>query len=224
MINLAHYNFSNPINFLENNINILVLENPAIFSKMIRELLEQKEGYEGNFVLSKNYEIIDISKNIEIITDVFNLDFNSKKIVNKVYSWLNETANIDMLEKTRNIYKEIVTYLSHIIQYSDYPLTYNEDINITDIFKICNLKIDISADNLLEKIINYILLHMNIFNTKLFIFINLKCMLTEEELVEFYKTICYEKINILLIENVARDIIHPYERIRIIDYDMCELY
>lgn len=209
---------------LENHINVLVLENPTIFSKMIKELLEQKEGYDGEFILSEKNELVKINSYIEIITDIFNLDFNSKKIINKIYNTLKENTNLDLIEQTQNLYKEINIFISHLIQYSDYALTYDENIDIANIFKICNLKIDIDAKNLLEQVVNYISLHTAIFNTKIFVFINLKCMLCEKELLQLYKNVSYEKIHILLIENNFKNIIQPYEKVFILDNDMCELY
>lgn len=220
----THKHFSSPINFNENEINILVLENPIIFSKMIREILKQCEGYEGNFILSENFELIEIKNNILVVTDIFNININDKKILNKIYNNLKEISSIDMFEQTQNLNAEIVKYLQELIQFTDYPLVYNEDISLENIFKSCNLKIESLNDSILEDIINYITLYKMIFKTKLFIFVNLRSALSQDELFQLYKTVSYEKINILLIETNITNIINEYEKIRIIDNDMCEIF
>lgn len=221
---LMHTYFSEPIKFLENNINILVVENPILFSKMIKGFLQQYNGEDGDFILSKNFEIIDIPTNIEIITDVFNLDFNNRKIRNKVYTLLQNASVNEIFEDSQNLYNNINEYLSKIVQYCDYPLHYNSNIDLINIFKSCDLKIDISNSNILEEIVNYILLYKNIFNVELFVFVNLKCVLSKAQLLELYKTILYQKINILLIESNVKDVLKQYENLRIIDNDMCEIY
>lgn len=221
---LMHTYFSEPIKFLENNINILVVENPILFSKMIKGFLQQYNGEDGDFILSKNFEIIDIPTNIEIITDVFNLDFNNRKIINKVYTLLQNASVNEIFEDSQNLYNNINEYLSKIVQYCDYPLHYNSNIDLINIFKSCDLKIDISNSNILEEIVNYILLYKNIFNVELFVFVNLKCVLSKAQLLELYKTILYQKINILLIESNVKDVLKQYENLRIIDNDMCEIY
>lgn len=221
---LMHTYFSEPIKFLENNINILVLENPILFSKMIKGFLQQYNGEDGDFILSKNFEIIDISTNIEIITDIFNLDFNNRKIINKVYALLQNASVNEIFQDSQNLYNNINEYLSKIVQYCDYPLYYNSNIDLISIFKSCDLKIDISNSNILEEIVNYILLYKNIFNVELFVFVNLKCVLSKTQLLELYKTILYQKINILLIESNVKDVLKQYENLRIIDNDMCEIY
>ena len=221
---LMHTYFSEPIKFLENNINILVVENPILFSKMIKGFLQQYNGEDGDFILSKNFEIIDIPTNIEIIADVFNLDFNNRKIINKVYTLLQNASVNEIFEDSQNLYNNINEYLSKIVQYCDYPLHYNSNIDLINIFKSCDLKIDISNSNILEESVNYILLYKNIFNVELFVFVNLKCVLSKAQLLELYKTILYQKINILLIESNVKDVLKQYENLRIIDNDMCEIY
>lgn len=221
---LMHQLFSSPIKFLENTTNVLVIENPLIFNKTIRELLQQKNGFDGKFILSENYTPIPINKNMEIITDTFTLNLDSKKITTKIHSLLKDISNIDLIQETQVLQKELNLYLSNLIQFCDYPLKYEQNIDIASIFKACNLSIDISYETPLEQIINYILLFRNLFNTKLFVFVNLKCILSKDEFINLYKTINYEKINILLIENTPKDIITPYEKIRIIDNDICEIY
>ena len=78
---IVHKDISNPIIINENKINILVLENKKFFIDKINELINQINGDYGDyFLFDLNDEELLISKNCEILTDLFSLDFDSKKI------------------------------------------------------------------------------------------------------------------------------------------------
>lgn len=49
------------------------------------ELAGQVEGKEGRFVLSDNEKEVDISKNVELIFNIFALDINERKLISKLY-------------------------------------------------------------------------------------------------------------------------------------------
>ena len=50
---LVNPNLCLDISIDENEVNELVIENPAVFSDFVRELLLQVDGTEGDFVLSE---------------------------------------------------------------------------------------------------------------------------------------------------------------------------
>ena len=82
--------FDKKIEFDENTVNILEIYNQSLFTEVINNLNNQCNGEEENntIVLMQDNERVDIKKNIYVLTDVFNIDFNSKKILNKIYGTL----------------------------------------------------------------------------------------------------------------------------------------
>ena len=71
---LSNYDFSAPLTFDEDGVCTLVIENPVMYRSVVSEMLEQANGASGAFVLSENGEMLDFSKNVCIITDVFCLE------------------------------------------------------------------------------------------------------------------------------------------------------
>ena len=59
--------------------------------------------------------------------------------------------------------------------------------------------------------------------TRLMVFVNLKAYLNEVELEEVYKMAFYNKIQLLLLESVKKDVL-PAEKYCIIDKDKCVIY
>ena len=145
-------------------------------------------------------------------------------ITNQIYNNLKEISDTYLFEKSQELYKNIISYIGDLIENSDYPLNYNFNVDIFHIFKSCNLFLDILSNDILEQIINYVLIYRDIFNVNIFIFVNLKCVLSENEILNLYKTLLYKKIHILLIESDFKYKIEEYEIIRIIDKDLCEIY
>ena len=52
-------------------------------------------------------------------------------------------------------------------------------------------------------------------------FYNLKAVLTADELAALYRMIRYEKLNVLLIEDMPRKRLEQYAKMTIVDEDLC---
>ena len=87
---LLHTEYDLNITFKENQIHILSIENPKVYSRILNDLWSQSHGGEGDFVLSEGEKIKNIGKEIECIFNPFALDCNDKKIIGKLYQELNE--------------------------------------------------------------------------------------------------------------------------------------
>ncbi len=222
---LAHPFLASPIVFEENKINVLVVENQRALSEIINELLEQANGADGRFILSSELKQLDFVKEAEIIIDLFTLDFNHRKIINKLYSQLKTTAigNEYYLDSTC-LLGEIAHYLEKILQTTQYPLVYSPEIDITSVFKIAEVKLETVYDTLVEKVLDYVTVMQEFCSISCFIFVNLKCYMSDEELEQLYQFASYNKLNILLLENTMREKRYEQEKIYIIDTDLCEIF
>ena len=74
----------------ENQVNTLVLENPAIFSEFLQNLISQLEGNEGELILSEGDKIYPISKTVAFLANPLSVDCNEKKIITKLYKELED--------------------------------------------------------------------------------------------------------------------------------------
>ena len=92
--------FDNKIEFKEGNVNVLEIYNKKFFYNFINNINEQCNGYteeDNNIVIMEEAKRIKISQSIYLLIDVFNIEFNTKKVINKIYSvLLNNIKNIQV--------------------------------------------------------------------------------------------------------------------------------
>lgn len=223
---LVHPNLSGEIIKNDCYFSELVVESPILFMKYVKELLDQSNGLEGDFVLSKGDEIINISRKVEVVVNPFSINVNDKKVINKLYLELIKIANDgDMYLKTNMINQNIIEYLLVLEQNINTVLKFNNSIDLSSLFKSVNLKFDISFEDnsFLENVIKYIEILNEILGIDLFVFVNLKSYLEEEKINMIKKEAYYKQINILLIDDsfkYSNDSVNCY----IIDSDKCEIY
>ena len=84
MMKLAHYEFNNPIEFEENKINVIIIENAVFLRNIIETAENQINGENGEFVLSENGKITEMRKKAVLITDLFHLNTNTKSIISNI--------------------------------------------------------------------------------------------------------------------------------------------
>lgn len=224
---LVHPEFNYQIEFRENIVNLIVIEDKKVFREYVGELYSQcmELNDSGRFVLSNEEKEIKLSKKVEIILDFYSLDINNKKIITKVYNKLKEiSTEEDMYVETGKINSEIVRYVDKIVDISDYPLEFSIDIDIVDLFKMASVKFLKDYTSELDRICDYINVVNEITGKDIFIFVNFRDFFELDELEEFYKFITYKKIFLIMIENEINDVCNEFEKVFVLDEDLCEIY
>ena len=97
------------------------------------------------------------------------------------------------------------------------------DVNITDLLKMQCFKPNLNNDNLLSRLLDFIVMTRKYSSVKCFVFLNLHSYFDLTELKLLYKELLYQNIEILLIENRKTFDSIENEKIYIIDDDMCEI-
>lgn len=209
----------------EGYVNVLYIENEKFICDIISELILQVSGGEGRFILSDKLKELEISKNMDVIIDFFNLNINQKKIINKLYLILKDIAvGNDYYIKTNKVINDISELISDISYEINVPISYNFEVELLDLFKISGIKIEEDGDSLLENLLHYIYIMKELCKINCFVFVNLKQFLNMDDVEKLYNYIEYNKINIILIEGKIRIRENKRESIYIMDKDMCEIY
>lgn len=220
---LGHYTFNEPMKISNDYINYIIVENPTYLTQCIQELIVQIEGEEGRFILSKNWEEISIRNNVKLVINPFNINPNERKSVNKLHSQLTSIAlDEKYYQKTMSITTEIQTLVQELVTNSDALASCMNDFNISDIFKAMGVKFDISSESLLESICDSMTIFRDYGGISLFMFVNLRSFLSDEDVSNLREFIAYNKIPIVLIEDGIFDF-EPGECVKIIDSDLCEI-
>lgn len=201
-----------------------IIESPDLFSIYVGELYRQFNKDEGKFVLSENNKEIDIAKYSEIIINPLSIEINNRKVLNKLYEELNKLSFNEVLYmKTLELTKLIQEYLLELEQETNYILEFNNEVEMSALFKAVDLKYEDSGEDFLERLVKYIKILVDLLSVKLFVFINARCFMNDEQIKKLCEEIKYIEIKGLFIENSEKACVEGVERY-IIDKDRCEIY
>ena len=221
---LINEDLNNEIIFEENKVNLLVVENKKKFVEFIQEIIKQINGNEGKFFLFDKNTELKIHNKVEIIKDIFDLDINNKKILNKIYHELEELSiDSEFLLETKNMESNLLKYIYCLIEKYDYPLEIIEGLDLKEIFKLLSVKLSLCFSNKIEEILEYIDLVSRILKKEIFVLVNFHIFLEKDDIVALCKECFYKKIKLLFVENQKPDIINNEEKLFIIDNDLCEI-
>ena len=224
---IAHSMLEKPIEFEENVVNVLVVENPKMFSVVVADFYKQIENNEeGGFVLSEDSKVLSMQKYLDIILEPFTVDLNQKKIINKLYTKLKEkSVESEMYKETTELQSNIFAYIEKISETVEYPLVYDSSgIDFQDVFKMVDLKLEANHESLLEKLLDYMTVVHEFLGISHFVAVNLKSFLSFEDLEELYKGIQYKKLSLFLLENKTQENNSTVEKLYILDSDLCSIY
>lgn len=218
------------VNFIDNEIEVennngfnIEVENKVYFYRLINEFNLISKGVisDNIFFLDEDSNELNLLNKIDLYIDYFNIEFNSKKIINNLYKILKTNINEEDKAKINKYYLRIKSILSKSFLDYNLPLIINDEFDIDTILKLLKVTIN-SKNNLLDNLFLLIDINNNFKINELLIFINLKQYLTLEELNEFYKYSLYSDIKILLIDSQCYGVTNKFEKKLIIDGNLDE--
>lgn len=221
---MSIFGLNNKILLEEGNINVLEIYNKKLFYNLITILNESDNNMEDNqIVLMQNDERVSIDKNVFLLTDVVNIDFNSKKILNKIYSTLIENIKNRQDDELENITLKLRNYLIEEINELPFEFSIKSELELNDLLKAFELKIDTMCYTTIVEKIEFIIDSISTLKIATILVIpNLKIYLDENELLEIYKYSIYNNVQLLIIENSNSEKILKYEIKNIIDEEFDE--
>ncbi|AME09907.1 MULTISPECIES: type II-A CRISPR-associated protein Csn2 [Gemella] len=213
------------IELKENIINTIILENKQYFRECVRSLKLQHQGDEGLFIFSDGLKEISLAKYSYLITDLFNLDINNKKILTKIYTELMKYAVENYIE-LNTIQTNLLNYYENLIHSSSLELEYRDELDIMGMLKLADFKINLISNNDLEKLIKYLKVLVELCGIKVIFIVGLHIYYTENEIKQLYKELCINKIKIINIENQQYknlSTVDYTEKVYIFDEENCEI-
>ncbi len=218
--------FENEIEFEEETVNVISVNNVECFRNIISSINSKILGVEINevFLLNDEKEELDMNKEVLMVLDVFNIDYNSKKILSKIYELIEEKIVMNQDLEIDNKIFELRNYIVEEINELPFEFIMKDEIKIMDILKMYSLKIDSDNYNKLTEKIEFLI---DIISTlkiaKILIIPNMKLFLTDEEVVEVYKYSLYNNVNLLIIERNDRKKL-KYEKKLVIDENFYDYF
>lgn len=218
---LAHIALENQIDFKDDKIVFWNIEDTQIYYEFVRELKNQIDGEDGNFVLSNNLKSLKLDSNAEIIVGPFDMAFDSKKIANLISKRIVQTAvEDDYFIKFQTIEKSIMEYLRNLIIDADLPVEVGP-IEIENLIKASSFKTS-ESNSFYDNLVNYVSLLLNLSKPKLLILVDIKRYIKPESFTQFLHFLQYEDINVLFVDCFLRKILNNGARTYFLDKDHCE--
>lgn len=221
---IINKNWQRKIEIEENTIYTLVFENKKYYRENIKELISQHKGNEGNYIYSNNNKEISFERSSYIITDIFNIEINSKKILTKIHNLLLKQIIDDTVE-----YNELTTYIrayfEKLIFNSSFEIEQGEEIDINSLLKLGDFRIHVE-DDIIEKFIKFLKVLVQLCGINIIFIVGLHNVFIDEEIKEIYKEVCVNKISIINIEYQQFDNLSDenyIEKVYIFDKDNCEI-
>lgn len=211
--------FTNDIELRNDVVNVLSVKNKKLFSHIISIINDKIKGIESSeiFLLDNLDNELKFEKESFLLLDIFNIEYNSKKILGKLYEKISNSIEDSGDTELQQCFVTMRKYIVEEINEFPFEFTITDKLNIVDILKLYNLKIDeLYYKTLLEKIEFLIDLNAELKIYNLLIIPNLKIFLSEEEVIELYKYSLYNNINLLILETESYKKL-KYEEILLID-------
>lgn len=212
--------FENKLKIRENEVEIIEILNSKCYSHIINEINQKVNGIEDSneiFLLDDEENEIKFKENAYMVFDIFNINYNSKTILNKLYSIIDKNIEVSGSYEIYNLYIKMRNLIIQEINELPFEFEMEDNMKIVDLLKLYELKIDTSNyTNVINKIEILIDLISTLKIAKILIIPNLKLFLNSEELVELYKYSLYNNINLISIERNLTEKLE-YEKHFIID-------
>ncbi len=218
------------VNYIDNELilednKILNIEiyNKKFFYRFIKDLnlIENGNNIEEITAFNKQNEEITLTNKIEILSDFLEFDLYNKKYSSDFQKYIvknSEEKNIDKIVKE---YSKVYDSITNIVNLVDIPITIKNDFDFDSIIKSFKFEVNFS-DDLLNNLINLLEVKTNLSKEKIYIFINLKSYLNNEDLLEFYKYIYLKNIYSIFIDTSKYADLNDYINKVIIDRDLDE--
>lgn len=222
-------NFQNDIIISDEYVRILEIEDKALFANIVQSINSlccNQESKEYMVLLDEEKEL-DFAKNVYFIFDILNIDFNDRKILNKLYS--NIKISLDSDSEIRNkievYFRDVFNLLDLTLVDFPFEFTYKTELEVEDLLKLYGIRLYNEGQSFMEKILYLIDLISLLDLCKVLIFCNMKSFFTDSQIEEIYKHIIHNKLNVLLIEGIIKEKTLKYEKkIRIdLDFDDYEV-
>ena len=157
-----------------------------------------------------------------MLFDVFNIDYTSKKILNKLYKIIENNVHLRQDLQIEEMSFKLQNYIIEEINELPFEFTMKMNLDISEILKLYDLKIDGTIyTTVLEKIQLLIDIISTLKIATILVIPNLKSFLTEKELLELYKYSLYNNVKLLLLErNLDKKL--KYEKVIFIDENFDE--
>ena len=177
--------FENDIVFSENYISVLHIQNGTLFARIIGSINSLINGVEELnekiIFIDEDEKIMKASKDIMLVTDIWNFDFNQKKIQSALFQKIEKIyqQEYERLSDFQTHFQSLQINAMDVWEDLPFEFEYKDSIGVQEYLKLLGLKIAMSDRD--SKIIDIVLMIIDVVEyfgiAKLVVFTNLKLYL-----------------------------------------------
>lgn len=197
MIYLKLLGFDQLFKISQLKLNIVQIENVYIFRKFVEILTFDCFLDEVVTFFDENLNVINDNEPCFSILNIMDLDLNTKKNLNSLNKILQKTTYENFHKDLENLKTRISEIVKTISLELEVSISIKDEIKTDDLFKIMEIKFAENQENILEKLINYIIVMSKLQRKYIFLVLHLKEYLTEEEISVLIKELSLHEIFII---------------------------
>ncbi len=178
---------------------ILVVEDTAVFSRLVRNLYQYQVGSELK-IFDEQFRSIKDSE-LMVVTDILGYDINAVPILKLIHAdlenQLNEKPEVkSIIEKLANSITELISY--ECLE-NELDLEYDE-ITVLELIKALGVKIETISDTIFDKIFEILQVYQFLNKKRFLVFINVLSYLTVDEIQKTREYIELSNMDVLFLE------------------------
>lgn len=206
----------------DERVNTIVIENQNLLFTICSDLYSQTQGNEGKCVVSSDDKVLDISKNVELLNQFIPFDINSKALLNRLTSAMEKKAlESDLYEKTMLEMADLQKYLYGLAGELPGDIVFTK-ISVSAIIKASGIEFEKEYDKLAEKVLDYMELVREYDKDKMFVLVNFRSYVMDNEMYQFLDTVKRQLYNVVLIDEKEHKLLSNEKRY-LIDKELCEI-
>ena len=220
MIRFRSTFFQFPIDVDPGDIVSLTIENQKLYKGFSDALVAQEEN---SFSIFEDTKEKPLKKHLITVRDLLDLNPNSKKILTAIYKKIDRTAlTVERREKFDKINLAIAELLEEIALDFEGTITFNDQIDLTQLLGQYDFKFDYDESSFLNSLISYLRAGREAMDLKLVFTYDLFAYLEDNEIEDLKRELSYIGLSIIDIDH--HDIHHEGVKRFVIDKDLCEIY
>ena len=163
----------------EGSVNVLSVEEPKTFGRMLMELVKAFDGGNGDWMLANNESEQKIAKNLDVIWNALFVDLNEKKLVTALYKELEGYVTDELFTEYSSLNSSAVSLMDKLTMLVPYPLSFDLEGSMSGLLKLYQVQFEDDTDSPIERLMNYLKLSHQIKRVNGFLALNLKQLYTE---------------------------------------------
>lgn len=222
MISFKHAQVGYRFDLNPGTIINLSIENPKFYRSFVCDL--QKPDSEV-FSFSEDGKELEFGKSSLLITDLFDFDPNSKKILMAIYKKIDQSSLTPERQRQFDEINHKIADLAFDIA-SDFEgsISFNDQLALPQILGLIDFKFDYDDSTFLSAFVSYLKAWREATNLKLVFVLNLFALLDVTEIDLLSNELAYCGLSLINVAYFSKKTSNKNVKSVVIDNDLCEIY